>query len=116
MELAPERVDVLLLVVDTGEFHEVVARGGVGAIGADEEVEVDFFFGIALVLGWRGGGLCGVLGVVGLGSVGAVLEPCGVVIEVCTGELVVEEEGDVRHGFERVEKAFVQTGTVDSVD
>ena len=55
VEFAPERVDVLLLVVDAGELHEVVARGGVGAVGADEEIEVDFFFGVALVLGCGSG-------------------------------------------------------------
>ena len=44
MKFAPESVDVFLLVADSGEFHEVEARGGVGAVGADEEVKVDFDF------------------------------------------------------------------------
>ena len=116
VELAPQRVDVLLLVVDARELHKVVAGGGVGAVGADEEVEVDFLLGVALVLGGGGGRLGRILGVVGLGRVGAVLEPGGVAVEVRAGELVVEEEGHIGHGFQGVEEAFVEPRAVDGVD
>lgn len=90
MEFAPERVDVFLAVAEAGVFHHVVAGGGVGAVGTDEEVESHFYFGGALVRG-----LDGVLGVGGFG--GAALEPGGVFGEVGARELVVEEEGYVRH-------------------
>ena len=102
MEFAPQRVNILLLIVDAGELHEVIASGGVGAIGTNEEIEVDFFLGVPLLLGWGWRGLRRVLGVVGFGRVGLVLEPGGVVFEVGAGELMVEKEGDVGHGFEGV--------------
>ena len=38
-ELAPESVNVLLLIIDTSELHQVEARGGVCPIGTDEVVE-----------------------------------------------------------------------------
>ena len=39
-EFTPECIDVGLCVVDAGVFHHVVACCGVGAVGADEEVEI----------------------------------------------------------------------------
>ena len=77
-EFAPERVDVLLLIVHARVFHEVVAGGGVGTIGADEEVECDFEFLLVA---------CG----------GVRLEPGFVVGEVCADQLVVEEDLHVGH-------------------
>lgn len=77
-EFAPERVDVLLLVVHARVLHQVIAGGGVGTIGADEEVEGDFDF---LLL------TCGGFG----------LEPGFVVGKVCADELVVEENLHVWH-------------------
>ena len=53
---------------------------------------------------------------VGLGSVFAVLEPRGIMVEVRTSELMVEEKGDVGHGFEGVKKTFVQPRAIDGVD
>lgn len=107
VEFAPEGVDVFLLVVDTGVLHQVIAGGGVGAVGADEEVEFHFDFWGALV--------GGVLGVVGFLE-GAVLEPGSVFGVVGASELVGEEEGYVWHGLEGVEEAFVESGAVDGED
>ena len=39
MELAPEGIDVFLLVVDARVFHHVVADSGVGAVGANEKIK-----------------------------------------------------------------------------
>lgn len=94
----------------------MVARGGVGAIGADEEVEVYLFFWGALVVGLGSGWLSGVLRVVGLRGVRRVFEPGGVVFEVGACELVVEVEGDIWHGLQGVKETFVQPGSVDGVD
>ena len=91
-EFAPEGIDVGLCVVDAGVFHHVVACGGVGAVGADEEVEIygDFW-------GSLGGGFLG--GVLGMNcSVGILLfEPGRLLFEIGTGKLVIEMQGYVRH-------------------
>lgn len=114
VEFAPEGVDVLLLVIDAGVLHHVVAGGGVGAVRADEEVEFHFDFRGALVkgVGWLLGGVLGVVGFWG----GAVLKPGGGFGVVGAGELVGEEEGYVWHGLEGIEEAFVQAGAVDGED
>ena len=55
-EFAPESVDVGLGVVYPCVFHHMVPCCGVGAVGADEEVEIygDFggSFGVGLFGGW----------------------------------------------------------------
>lgn len=43
-QFAPDCVGVLLLVVQGGVAHYLLSGGGVGAVGADEEVERDFFW------------------------------------------------------------------------
>lgn len=113
VEFAPEGVDVFLLVVDAGVLHQVVAGSGVGAVGADEEVEFHLDFWGALMGGI--GRLGGVLGMVGFWE-GAVLEPSRVFGVIGAGKLVGEEEGHVRHGFEGVEEAFVESSAVDGED
>lgn len=77
-EFAPERVDVLLLVVHARVLHEMVTGGRVGTIGANEEVEGDFDF-------------------LPVASGGFRLEPSFVVGEVCANELVIEEDLHVGH-------------------
>lgn len=77
-EFAPQRVDVLLLIVHARILHEVVAGGGVGAISTNEEVESDFEFLLVARGGFR-------------------LEPGFVVGKVCADELVVEENLYVGH-------------------
>jgi hypothetical protein len=47
---------------------------------------------------------------------GEMFEPGCVFSEVGAGELVVEEEFHVGHGFEGVEEAFVKPGAVNGVD
>jgi hypothetical protein len=82
-ELAPERVDVGLMVVEPGVFHEVVPDGGVGAVRADEEVKADF----DLRGGWGDGE-----------------EPGEFAREVGAGELVVEVECYVGECGESIEQ------------
>lgn len=77
-ELAPESVDVLLLVVHARVLHEVVAGGGVGTVGTDEEVKGNFK--LLPVACW-----------------GIRLEPSFVVGEICTNELVAKEDLHVGH-------------------
>ena len=107
MKLAPERVDVFLLVGDTGVLHQVVARGGMGAIGTDEEVKVHFNFDGAFVdrfgryVGWK----------VDIGvepCLRMLLKPGYSSVEICAGEFVVEVEGHVVKFFESVEQSFIE--------
>jgi hypothetical protein len=101
MELAPQRVDVLLLVVHPRKLHQVVADGRVRAVGANHEVKGDFDFPGAAV-----GGHVLVAG----------LEPGLVGLEVGARELVVEEELDVGQGVEDVQEACVEGASVDCID
>ena len=91
-EFAPECVDVGLCVVDAGVFHHVVARCGVGAVGADEEVEIYGDF-----CGSFGGGLFG--GVLGMiCSFGTLLfEPGCLLLEIGACKLVIEMQGYIWH-------------------
>jgi hypothetical protein len=100
VELAPQRVDVVLAVVHLNVLHHVVAHSRVGAIGADHEVKVDL--NLARPARCRLGG--------------HDFEPGLARLEVCAGELVAEEEADVGHVFEDVEQALVEAGAVDGID
>jgi len=75
-----------------------------GAIGPKQEVEGYFNFWSAVAgarfLTWR------------LRN----FEPCFLAVEICTGQLVVEEEFDVGHVLELVEESFVQAASVHSGD
>lgn len=98
-EFAPQRVDVLLLVVDTGELHHVEAASGVSTVRADKVVERDLDLGGSASDAQR----------VGLGSFAgnATLEPCLVCTEVSASQLVVEEQLDIRRALQRVEEGIV---------
>ena len=43
LEFTPESVDILLLVVHSSVFHEMIPDRGVGAIGSDHQVEADLY-------------------------------------------------------------------------
>ena len=116
MELTPESVDVFLLVIDTSKFHQVIACSRVSTIGANKEIKMNFLLRVTLVVACRCRWLTSVLGVIRFRSSETVLKPGCVLLEVGTCEFMVEEEGYVRHCFERVKKALIQTGAVNSVD
>lgn len=101
MELAPQRVNVLLLVVHPGKLHQVVPDGRVRAVGPNHEVKGDFNLPGPAV-----GGHVLVAG----------LEPGLVGPEVGARELVVEEELDVGQGVEDVQEACVEGASVNCVD
>lgn len=44
LELAPQGVDVLLLVIHPRIFHQMVPNGGVGTVSPYHEIERDFNF------------------------------------------------------------------------
>ena len=48
MKLAPESVDVFLVVVDPGKFHHMKASSRVSSICSDDEVKINFNFWGAL--------------------------------------------------------------------
>lgn len=72
VKFAPEGVDVFLVVGEALVLHEVVSCGGVGTIGANEEVEADLDFLFTWFLAGGVGVISGLLG----------LEPCPVLLEV----------------------------------
>ncbi len=110
-EFAPEGVDVGLGVVDAGVFHHVVACCGVGAVRADEEVEIYGDFCGSFWGGLFGGALGWVLGMVC--SFGMLLfEPGCLFVEIGACELVIEMQGYVRHLLQFIQKAFVERSTV----
>lgn len=100
MELAPQRVDVVLTVVHLDILHHVVAHSRVSAISTNHEVKVN------LNLARPAGGRLG----------GHDLEPGLALVEVCAGELVAEEEANIGHILEDIEQALVQAGAVNGVD
>ena len=115
-EFAPESVNVGLCVVDPGVFHHVVAYCGVGAVGADEEVEIYGNFGGSFGDGISDGGLLG--GILGMicSSVMLLFEPGCLLIEIGTCKLVIEMQGYIRHFLQCIQEAFVERRTVDGLD
>lgn len=95
-EFAPEGVDVGLGVVYPRIFHHVVTCCGVGAVGADEEVEVYGDFGGSVRVGLVGGGLGWVLGVICFSGM-LRFEPGCFLVEIGACEFVVEMQGDIWH-------------------
>ena len=87
MELAPQRIDVFLLVIHACVFHQVVPSGGMCSIGSDEKVEGYFYLFVSCP--GRGFGARG-------------CEPGFACLEIGAGELMVEVEGYVWEGFELV--------------
>ena len=103
-EFAPECVDVGLRVVDAGVFHHVVACCGVGAVGADEEVEIYGDFGVSF-----GGGL--------ICSFGTLLfEPGCLLFEIGACKLVVEMQGYIWHFVQCIQETFVEGSTIDGLN
>ena len=90
VEFTPEGVDVFLLVREAGVFHHVVAGGGVGAVGSDEEVEVYGYLGCSFLLSFSLAILCWILSVVGFGGLVMLFEPSSLLFKVRASELVVE--------------------------
>lgn len=85
-KLAPQGVNILLLVVHAGKLHHVVADSRVCAIGANHDVKVNFHLARAAARGE---------------SV-AVLDPGLALAKVGAGELVVKVEfyiGEVLEGI-----------------
>ena len=99
LELAPQRVDVPLLVVHARVLHHVVPHGRVRAIRAQHQVEGDLDLPRPAVV-----------------APVFDLEPGLALPEVRACELVVEEELHVGHALEHVEDALVQAAAVDGED
>lgn len=97
LELAPQGVDVLLVVLHARKLHHVIPDCRVCAVGSDHEVEVDFNLRISL--------RCERLG--------SVLEPRRLAGEIRARKLVVEEEAHIGHLLQKVQEAFVQGTSVD---
>lgn len=87
LELAPQGIDVLLLIVHAGKLHEVIAHSRVRSVGPDHEIEADFNLPEAAV--WRG-------------DLVSCFKPGTAGIEVGSRQLVVEEELDVGYGVEDI--------------
>lgn len=90
LKFAPQRVDVLLLVVHARELHEVVADSRVGPISPDHQVELNLDL------------LRAIRRAEARATRVASFEPGLAFPEVCAGKLVVEEKLDIGHGLEDV--------------
>lgn len=101
LELAPESVDILLLVVHPDVLHHMISDGRMSAISANHEVELD------LNLLWSIGGRP-------LSPLN--LKPGFALAEVGSCQLVVEVKLHIGHSFQDVQQAFVQTTTVHGED
>ncbi len=97
MELAPQGVDVFLLVVHAGVLHHVIPDGRMGAIGPNHEVELDLDLSRAAGCGFFRA---------------SNLEPRLAGAEVSACQLVVEEDLDVGHLLQYVEELLVQPGAI----
>ena len=75
----------------------MVAGCGVGAIGTDEEVEVDSYLRSSVLLFFGNVGLGGVLGMIRFWSLASPLKPGCIVIEIGACKFVIEVEIDVWH-------------------
>jgi hypothetical protein len=103
LEFAPERIDVLLMIVHTNELHHMVSHGGVCTISTDHKVEIDLDLRSAASR-WRR-----ILRA-------PELKPSLSFPEVGTGKSVVEEECHIWHPLEYVQQALVQSTPIDSKD
>ncbi len=92
LEFAPQSIDIFLLVVHAGEFHQVVPHRGVSAIGPNHQVELDFHFSaFAAVLNF---------------------EPSLAFAEVGSCKLMAEEKVDIWHAVQNIQKAFVEPAAI----
>lgn len=94
LELAPQGVDVFLLIVHAGEFHHVVPHCRMGTVCAEHQVEVHLNL---------------------IGAVGA-FEPCLACAEVSPNQLMTKEERHVWQALEHVEQPPIEIATVDGED
>ena len=96
MEFAPKCVDILLLVVQAGEFHHVMSDCGMGAISPKHKRKGNFDLSRSFLIR----------------RCLPLFEPSDIFPEVSSSELVVEEDFDIRELLELVKKAFVQPTSV----
>lgn len=99
-ELAPDCVNIRLLVIHSHVFHQVVANGRVCSISSQHEVELDF----NLFRSTRG---C---------VMSTFFKPGLSLPEVCTSELVIKEELNIGHLLEDIQKTLVEIGSINSKD
>ena len=97
LELAPQRVDVPLLIIYPCELHEVIPHGGVCSVGTHHEIEADL--DLSRPIFQRPVGLPN-------------LEPGFAFLELGTRQLVVEEELDIGHGREDIQQLLVEISPV----
>jgi hypothetical protein len=99
LELAPKRIDVALQVVHAHELHHVVPDRRVCPVSSNHEVKADLdLFGAYILM----------LGI-------SNLEPRLTLAEVCSRQLVVEEQLDVVESVDCVQQLLVQLASIDSM-
>lgn len=100
LELTPQGVDILLAVVHAHVLHHVVSYCGMSPVGSDHEVKVDFNLSCPA----------------GLSTSPLDLEPGLATAEVGTCQLVIEQETDIGHRCQDVEKPLIQPGAINGKD
>lgn len=91
-ELAPQCIDVLLLIIHPGKFHHVVSCCRMGSIRADHEVKVNFDFWHAVRRIWKRSL-----------ARDTTFEPRFAGIEIGPGQFMIKEELHIRRAFQLIE-------------
>lgn len=99
MEFTPQRVDVLLLIIHAGEFHQMVSDGRVSPICPNHEIKIYLNLPRAPV---------------GRRDYVTHFKPRFASAEVGTCQFVVEEQLDVRQRVQYIKKALIQARPVNS--
>lgn len=82
----------------------------------DEQIELYRDLGCSLLVMPKSIILSGVLRLISLFDVGLLFKPSGLLVEVCTCQLMIEVQRDVGQLFQGVKKALVETRTVYCLD
>lgn len=101
-KLAPQRVDVLLLIIHPGVFHHMIPCCGMSSISPYKKIKVDFDFLVSRTgdsIYWFPNDF----------------EPGLPPLDISASELVVEVELHVGHGFKFVQEDLVETSTVSCI-
>jgi hypothetical protein len=96
-ELAPQGVDIILLVIDPAVFHHVISDCRVCSISTDHEVKID--------RNLPGTAYCRLVPIIDFQP--SLMRP-----EVCPSQLVIEEDFDVWQRLKNVKQTLVEIAPV----
>lgn len=103
MELAPEGIDVMLLVIHTGKLHQMIPDRRMRPVGANHEVKGNLDLRVPFMT-------------LKLPRWVLLLEPSQIASKVGSGQLVIEMECDVGKVVELIQETLVEPRTIDGAD